>query len=166
VTQKAAKSRGTTAAAKARRSRAIEMLAMGAEVQAVAAELSVSRETVTRWQRDGAAAIDAASEARVEGVVEGGARAKARLVANGEELAAVLVDGAMGRLRIHLDPADRPDAELLPIERDPQMVNARVNAASKALAFIIATKSETDVGSSALERVVEVMRASVKAARG
>lgn len=160
MTQKAAKGRGRTAAAGARRARAIEMLALGAEVNAVASELGVSRETVTRWQRDGAADIDAASEARVEGIVEGGARAKAKLVEHGEQLAQTLVDAALNRLRVASD--DETD---LGIERDPQMVNARVNAAAKALAFVIATKSEHDVGSSALERVVATMRQAVEGKR-
>jgi hypothetical protein len=160
MTQEAAK-RSPTASKAARRAKALVLLSEGAEVGDVAKKLGVSRETITRWQRVDRPAIDAAAEALVDGVVEGGARAKALLAERGEAFAQTLWDASRNQLRIGLTAKQRAmlgEDDEVPIENDPQMVNARVNAAAKGLAFIIATKSEHEHSGSIFDAIAKAAK--------
>ena len=119
------------------RSKAAELYADGKDARQVADALGVTLRAARRYKSETGATVKAAAAATIDGIVEGGNRARAVFVEHAETLAQMLVDAARGQLK-HGD--ETRDAD--PIERDPQMINARTKAASIALQFILAQKVE------------------------
>jgi hypothetical protein len=143
----------------AMRAKAAALFANGARLAEVARELGITERRARTLKADVAGSIKAAAAATVDGIVEGGNRARAVIVANAEDMAQTLVDAARGQLE-HGD--ENRDAD--PIERDPQMINARTKAASAALQFILATKIDAtfkaDITAETAAAVVVIAKAA------
>ena len=122
------------------RARAAVLYADGKDAREVAAALGITERQARRYKADVAGVVKQAAASTIGGIVEAANRARNVAAENGEALMNVLVDGALGRLK-HGDDNRSED----PIERDPQMVNARTKAASIALQFILAQKLDATV---------------------
>lgn len=132
------------------RARCAELYTAGKSTHEVAAALGITERQARRYKSAVSADVKAAAHATIEGIVEGGNVARGVIVENARTLATVLVDAARGRMAVGDTPALRrvmaeQGIEDLPIETDPQMVNARTKAAGMALGFILAQKVDAHV---------------------
>lgn len=148
------------------RARAAELYAEGKDARQVAAALGVSVRAARRYKGDVSEVVKAGAAATLDGVVQGGNRARAVIVANAETLAQTLVDAAGGKLRVSREAVESMQAVDTepPVELDPQMINARTKAASTALQFILAMKLEASVAPLSPE-TAEMVAAIVVATR-
>lgn len=142
------------------RAKAAELYADGKRAHEVASILGITERRARSLKGDVADIVRAGAAATLDGVVEGGNRARAVIVANAESMAQVLVDAARGKLE-HGDDARCAD----PIERDPQMINARTKAASVALQFILAQKIEASVAPLSPDTAEQVVAIAVATRR-
>lgn len=133
------------------RARAAELYTSGRDAHEVAAALGITERQARRYKSDVSADVKAAASATIEGVVEGGNIARNVIVKSAADLAGVLVDAATGQLK-HGD-----DQRADPIERDPQMINARTKAASAALQFICAVKVEANHGGAVMDALAAAL---------
>lgn len=139
--------RKSTSAA-SRKAKGLAMLLDGQKVEAVAKACGVERTVVSRWAAEVRDEANERVEIVKEGIADGAHLAKARLMERAVRLADILCDAADGTLRYGVGEQERAmmsEGEEPPIVNDPQMINARVNAAAKGLSFIIGTKLDADV---------------------
>lgn len=142
------------------RAKAAKLYAEGMRARDVASALGITERRARSLKGDVAKKLRAAASDAIEGLVDGAKAARARIAAKADDLAATLVDAARGTLRAGVTPREvkqlREQGREVPLERDPQMVNARVRAASTALQFVLAQKVETNVAPLSPETAAQV----------
>lgn len=140
------------------RAKAATLYAQGLDAKAVAAQLGITPRRARQLKADVSDELRRASEKTIHGIVDAADRARSEIAEHAMGFVGVLVNAAHGRLRMGMTDAELEalDGGEVPIERDPQSVNARVRAASTALQFVLAQKVEANVAPLSLETAAQV----------